>query len=182
MRETPELKLKYFNTSWREYQWFLIYEFQISEKGFFKIKDEEILNKLIGTRVFSKILHHPELENKETEVSVQDISRPYEIENVTFSDFKFLESKAEFENWIIKFRTKGWEDDRNDAQILIEKAEKEIWSRTSLKNGVWYLSKDNFEEESNKLNQIHWVYLHFETFIEIDRENTLIRTFDFGYD
>jgi hypothetical protein len=182
MTETSKIKLEYFKTIWKEYQWFLLYEFQISEIDFFQLTDEEILKTLIGSRILKNSLFHPEMEEKKIEVAVKNVSRPYDFEKIDFSDFKLLESKDDFEKWLIKFRTEEWEDDRDDAQILIDKAEKEIWSRTNLKNGVWYLSKENFEEGSDKLAEIHWIYAHFETFIEIDREKKIVRTFDFGYD
>ncbi|MFC0879009.1 hypothetical protein ACE01N_20610 [Saccharicrinis sp. FJH2] len=182
MTETSKIKLNYFNTIWREYQWFLIYEFQMTGADFFLRTDKEILKTLIETRVLGKSLYHPEMDEKEKEVAVKNFSRPYEFEKIGISDFKFLQFKADFEKWFIKFKTIDWKDDREDAKILIEKAEKVIWSRTNLKNGVWQLSKENFKEDSDKLDEIHWIYLHFETFIEIDRENKIIRTFDFGYD
>ena len=182
MTETSKIKLSYFNTIWKEYQWFLIYEFQLTNANFFKQSDNDILKTLIGTQILGNSLFHPEMEEKNTEVAVKNVSRPYEFEKFEISDFKFLQSKTDFEKWVIKFRTEGWEDDRNDAQILIDRAEKELWSRTDLKKGLWHLTKENFEDDSDKLTEVHWIYLHFETFIEIDRENELIRTFDFGYD
>jgi hypothetical protein len=182
MTEISDIKLRYFNTILREYQWFLLYEFETSETDFFLLKDEEILKTLIGSRILGESLYHPEMEIKDTEVAVKNVSRPYEFKKIEITDFKFLESKLDIENWLIKFRTEGWEDDREDAQILIDRAEKEIWYRTNLQNGIWHLTKENFEDDSNKLSEIHWIYAHFETFIEIDRENGIIRTFDFGYD
>ena len=182
MIENSEIKLNFFSTIWKEYQWFLIYEFKLTRTDFFRLTDKEILKALIGTRILSKSLYHPVMDGKETEVSVKNVSRPYDFEKIEISNFKFLQSKTDFEKWLIKFRTEDWEDDREDAQILIDKAENELWSRTNLKNGVWFLSKELFEEESNKLDELHWIYLHFETFVEIDREKETIRTFDFGYD
>lgn len=182
MTETSEIKLNFFKTIWKEYQWFLIYEFQLTGTDFFRLTDKEILSALIGTRILSNSLYHPEMEEGETEVSVKNVSRPYDFGKIEISNFKFLQSKTDFEEWLIKFRTEDWEDDREDAQSLFDKAENALWSRTNLDNGVWFLSKEQFEEESEKLEELHWIYLHFETFIEIDREKETIRTFDFGYD
>ena len=182
MTETPNIKLRHFKTIGQEYQWFLLYEFQILSLDFLAQTDEKILKNLIGTRIFRKELSHPEMGEKETQVVVKNVSRPYEIEKIDLTDWKFIKSKSEFQKWLRKFRTDDWEEDREDAQILIDKAEKELWSRTIMTDGVWYLSKENFEDDSDKLIENHWIYLHFETFIEIDRQNKLIRTFDFGYD
>ena len=182
MTETSEIKLNFFKTIWKEYQWFLIYEFQLTGTDFFRLTDKEILKALIGTRVLSNSLYHPEMDESETEVSVKNVSRPYDFGKIEISNFKFLQSKTDFEEWLIKFRTADWEDDREDAQSLLDKSEYALWSRTNLDNGVWFLSKEQFEEESDKLAELHWIYLHFETFIEIDREKETIRTFDFGYD
>lgn len=182
MKETSEIKLNFFNTIWKEYQWFLIYEFKLTGTDFFRQTDEEILKTLIGTRILGNSLYHPEMVDKETEVAVKNVSRPYEFDKIEISDFQFLDSKTDFQNWVTKFRTEGWEDDRDDAQILIDRVEKELWSRTNLEKGVWHLTKEDFEEESNKLIEVHWIYGHFETFIEINREKKIIRTFDFGYD
>ena len=182
MTETSEIKLIFFNTIWKKFQWFLIYEFQLKGTDFFRQTDKEILKSLIGTRILGNSLYHSEMDEKDTEVAIKNVSRPYEFEKIEIPDFKYLQSKADFENWLIKFRTEGWEDDREDAQILIDRSENEIWSRTNLQNGIWYLTKENFESDSNKLSEVHWIYAHFETFMEIDRENEIIRTFDFGYD
>lgn len=176
------MKLKYFNTIWREYQWFLLYEFQVSEIDLFKSTDQEILTAIIGTNILGNVLFHSEMENKAIEVSVQNVSRPFNFKKVTVNDFKFLESRETFETWVDKFSSDDWEDDREDAQILIAKAVNEIQSRTNFKNGFWHLSREKLEDNSEKLANLHWVYLHFETFIEIDRTNNTIRTFDFGYD
>jgi hypothetical protein len=160
----------------------LIYEFQLKGTDFFRQTDKEILKTLIGTRILGNSLYHSEIDDQDTEVAVKNVSRPYKIEKIEISDFEFLQSKTDLGKWLTKFRNEDWEDDREDAQILIDKAENELWSRTNLKNGVWFLSKEQFEEDSNKLDELHWIYLHFETFIEIDREHEIIRTFDFGYD
>ncbi len=85
-------------------------------------------------------------------------------------------------NGFLKFRTNGWKEDIEDAQILIDKAENELLARTKFINGVWHLSKGKYNDDSEKLVEIHWIFLHFETFIEIDRGEKIIRTFDFGYD
>lgn len=182
MTETSEIKLNFFNTIWIEYQWFLIYEFKLTGTDFYRETDIEIIKTLIGTRILGNSLYHSEMDDMETEVAVKNVSRPYEFEKIETSDFKFMQSKTDFGKWLTKFRTEDWEDDRDDAQILIDRAEKELWSKTNLKNGVWHLSKEKFENDSDKLIEVHRIYLHFETFIEIDRENKLIRTFDFGYD
>jgi hypothetical protein len=85
------------------------------------------------------------MEGREFEVAVQHVARPFEFDKLSISDFQFMASKMEFEEWLIKFRTDDWEDDRQDAQILIDKAEKELWLRTKIEAGVWHLSKNNFE-------------------------------------
>lgn len=182
MTETPEIKLNFFNTIWKEHQWFLIYEFKLIGTDFFRQTDEEILKTLIGTRILGNSLYHSEMDDKDTEVAVKNVSRPYVFGKIEISDFKFLQSKTDFGKWLAKFRNEDWEDDREDAQILINKAENQLWPRTNLKNGVWFLSKEQFEEDSDKLDELYWIYLHFETFIEIDREHEIVRTFDFGYD
>lgn len=182
MTEPSQIKLNFFNTICKEHQWFLIYEFQLTGTDIFRLTDKEILKALIGTRILGNSLYHSEMDDKDTEVAVKNLSRPYKIEKIEISDFKFLKSKTEFEKWLAKFRNEDWKDDRKDAQILIDVAGNQLWSRTNLKNGVWFLSKKQFEEDSDKLDELHWIYLHFETFIEIDRECEIIRTFDFGYD
>jgi hypothetical protein len=184
MTETTNIELKYFKTIGHEYQWFILYEFAVSDKVLFDKSDQEILRELISSKILDKILYHNEMDGIELELKGlgESPGRPFEFDKIEMSDFQFIESKTDFQNWVIKFRTEDWEDDREDAQILIDRAEKELWSRTNLKNGVWHLTKEKFEEDSDKLIEVHWIYLHFETFIEIDRENKLIRTFDFGYD
>ena len=184
MTETNNIELKYFKTIGHEYQWFLLYEFVVSDKTLFDKSDAEILKEFVSSRILDKILYHNEMGGIELELKgLREIpGRPYEFDKIEMSDFQFIETKTEFENWISRFRTEGWEDDREDAQILIDRAEKELWARTDLKNGVWHLSKANFEDGSDKLIEVHWIYLHFETFLEIDRNNQTIRTFDFGYD
>ena len=182
MIASSQIKLRYSNAIWIKSQWFLLYEFEIMESKFFEKSDEQILKSLIGSRIVEENLFHSEMEGREFEVAVQHVARPFEFDKLSISDFQFIASKKEFEEWLIKFRTDDWEDDREDAQILIDKAEKELWLRTKIETGVWHLSKNNFETNSDKLIDIHWIYGHFETFIDIDRKNKLIRTFDFGYD
>lgn len=184
MTKTTNIELKYFKTIEHAYQWFFLYEFAVRDKVLFDKSDQEILKEIISTKILNKSLYHNEMNGIETELKgLRETSgRPFEFDKIEISDFHFIESKTDFQKWLIKFRTEGWEDDRNDAKILIDSAEKELLSRTNLKNGVWHLSKEKFEQDSNKLIEVHWIYVHFETFIEIDRANKLIRTFDFGYD
>ena len=184
MTETTNIELKYFKTIGHEYQWFILYEFVVSDKVFFDKSDNEILKEIISSKILNKRLYHNEMDGIEIELKGlgETPGRPFEFDKIETSDFQFMESKTDFQNWVSRFKTEGWEDDREDAQILIDRAEKELWSRTNLKNGVWHLTKENFEDNSDKLIETHWIYLHFETFIEIDRANSMIRTFDFGYD
>lgn len=182
MKEIHEIELKYFKIIWIKYQWFLLYEFKITDIDFFKLTDNEILNYLIDSRILRNELFHHEMEGKEVEVDTKNIFRPYYFKKIELSDFQFIKSKPDFEKWIIKFGNEGWEDDRDDAQILINQVEKELWSLTNLENGVWHLTKGSFENDSDKLIDTHWIYTYFETFIEIDRQNKMIRTFDFTYD
>jgi len=184
MTETTNIELKYFKTIGHEYQWFILYEFAVSDKELFNKSDQEILGEIISSKILDKRLYHDEMDGTELELKGlrEPPGRPFEFDKIEMSDFEFNDSKTDFQNWVIKYRTEDWEDDRDDAQILIDRAEKELWSRTNLKNGVWHLTKKKFAEDSIKLIDINWIYLHFETFIEIDRENKLIRTFDFGYD
>ncbi|MBA6316921.1 hypothetical protein [Cellulophaga baltica] len=184
MTETTNIELNYFKTIGHGYQWFLLYEFVIGDKTLFDKSDIEILKEIISSRILNKSLYHNEMDGIELELKGlgETPGRPYEFDKIEMSDFQFINSKTDFKNWITKFRTEGWVDDQDDAKFLMDRAEKELWSRTDLKNGVWYLTKENFEEDSDKLIEIHWIYLHFKTFIEIDRKNETIRTFDFGYD
>ena len=184
MTETTNIELKYFETIGHEYQWFILYEFTVSDMILFEKSDQEILKEIISSKILNKSLYHNEMDGIELELKgLREIpGRPFEFDKIEMSDFQFIESKTDFQNWVIKFRTEGWEDDWDDAQILINRAEKELWSRTKLKSGVWHLTKEIFENDSDKLIDVHWIYLHFETFIEIDRANSMIRTFDFGYD
>lgn len=184
MTETTNIELKYFKTIGHEYQWFILYEFAVSDKVLFDKSDNEILKEIISSKILNKSLYHNEMDGIEIELKGlgETPGRPFEFDKIETPDFQFIESKTDFQNWLSRFRTEGWEDDREDAQILIDRAEKELWSRTNLKNGVWHLTKENFEDDSDKLIEIHWIYLHFETFMEIDRANSMIRTFDFGYD
>jgi hypothetical protein len=181
IRKKMNIKLEYFETIGHAFQWFIIYEFVVDKIELFEKSEKEILNEIITTRILNKTLYHKEMDGFELEIKGLG-SRPFEFEKIEISDFHFIHSKSEFEKWLDKFRKEGWEDDREDAQILIGKAEKELWSRTILENGVWHLSKMDIDDDSDKLIDIHWIYLHFETFIEIDKKNKLIRTFDFGYD
>ena len=184
MRETTNIELNYFKTIGHEYQWFILYEFAISDKALFDKSDKDVFNEIISSKILSKSLYHKEMDGIEIDLKGlgETPGRPFEFDKIGIADFQFIKSKTDFQKWVIKFRTEGWEDDRGDAHILIDRAEKELWSRTDLKNGVWYLTKEKFEYDSDKLIEVHWIYLHFETFMEIDRENKLIRTFDFGYD
>ena len=184
MIKSSNIELKYFQDIRHEYQWFVLYEFAVSDRLLFDKSDQEILRDIITSDILNKSLYHNEKGGIGIDIKgLREIFlRPFKFDKIEMSDFQFIESKTDFQKWVIKFRTEGWEDDREDAQILIDRAVKELWSRTNLNDGVWHLSKEEFEEGSNKLIEEHWIYLHFETFIEIDRTNALIRTFDFGYD
>lgn len=177
----------YFQCYSQETQWFLLCEFKFADSALFddKCTDWEIVKSLMDTRVLNKEIFHPEMEGEVLEMAedgMKNSGRPFVFDSLEKSDFIEYKGKAEFQNWLQKFREEGWEDDREDAQILINRAEGEINRQTDLKNGLWHLSKDKFTSESPKLIEIHWVCLHFETFVEIDREKQLVRTFDFGYD
>lgn len=186
MTETFPIKLKFVKADWHEYMWLLLYEFDLDDSEFYKKTDIQIIQSLITTRIFNTTLYHPELENQEMGLSKEalqeGIARPFVFEKVEMTDFQFMRNLDEFKKWVTNFRVEGWEDDRTDAQIYIDRAEKIIYDRTKLKNGIWLLSKENFPDDSIKLSEIHWIYQHFESFIEIDRHAKLIRTFDFGYD
>lgn len=180
--QISNIELSYYKAIESEFQWFLICEFKISETAYFQLTDKEILESLIKSKIMTCNLDYPDLNKLDINLNMESITRPYEFEKIRISDFNFIESKTDLENWLQKFKTEGWEDDRENAQVLITKAENEIKQRTKIKNGIWHLAKDSFHDESDKLSGMHWVYIHFETFIEVDRESEIIRTFDFGYD
>ena len=169
-------KLNFIKTYSVNYQWFILYEFNFGSINLFDNSDEEILTEIIGTPILSKILYHKELENEKIELSLEvlkeETRRPFIFKNLKVSDFQYYKDSIQFKKWLNHFRAADWEDDKEDAQVLINNAE-EI---------IWHLSKAKFANEDKKLYERHWIYIHFETFIEIDKKNKLIRTFDFGYD
>jgi len=61
-----------------------------------------------------------------------------------------------------KFRIDDWAEDQKDAQILIDKVEKQFCSKRIYKKGVWYLSKEKLDNESGILNEFHWIFTQFE--------------------
>ncbi|SDY12417.1 hypothetical protein SAMN05444411_1312 [Lutibacter oricola] len=186
MIDNKNIKLNYFTTFRIDTQWFILYEFKISDKELFHKTDSEIISKLLKTRILNEKIYHKEMDNSKIEINRESIKmileRPFIFEKLVLKDFNFIRDIKEFKSWLIKFRTDDWEDDREDAQRLIDQAEREISERTKLQNGIWWLSKQKIENQKEKMTELHWIYHHFETFIEIDRKNKLVRTFDFGYD
>ena len=84
-------------------------------------------------------IYHSEMDNSEIELSregLKCLSRPYVFILLNVQDFLYLKNLDEFKDWIQIFRVEGWEDDRENAQILITRAEKEIFDRTTIKNGI----------------------------------------------
>ena len=162
----------------------MLYEFELDNTGLFQMTDADALAELISRGVINEQLYYEELNLKEIALKglSKGLKRPFLFEQLGQADFKHIETKSDFEQWLTASRTTGWEEDFEDAQRLVYLAEEEIWSRTSLRQGLWHLSKNLLEDQPEKLVESHWVYVHFETFIEVDRDNQLIRVFDFGYD
>jgi len=183
MLYNTNIELKYFSTFLSGNQWLLFYEFNINDSTVFQRCDQEIISSLLKTKVMGEDIYHSEMDSSEIKLSregLKNLSRPYDFDLISIKDFYFLKSLNEFKEWIQKFRINNLEDE--DTQILISRAENEIFKRTKVENGIWYLSKEMINESPEKLAELHWIYLYFETFIEIDKENQIIRTFDFGYD
>ena len=186
MSEFSQVSIKYFRAINEAFHWFVLYEFEIKEEAFFGQTDNIIIEELIGSNILGTRLEQTDKDGKQILPGIHHISRPYEFNKIHLSDFQYLKSRNEFDNWLIGFNTSDLEYDGNMfpdcAKRLMDQAITEIYMRTSLDNGLWHLSKDQFPEDSNKLEEIHFIYIHMETFIEIDRNKKVIRTFDFGYD
>ncbi len=177
------MNLTYYKTFLQSFHWFLLYEFTIDDVNFFEKDIHSIIEKLINSKFLNKELYHQEMDNEKLEVSAEglkSIGRPYNFNKITISDFRFFKDIQEFKNWVSLFKNQNWEGDEENISILMKNIEEQLLKRTNLKNGIWLLSKENCEE--NKLIDIHWIYPYFETFIEIDKENQVVRTLDIAND
>ncbi len=180
--ETQNLNLIYQNTIVRESQFLLIYEFCVN-KSLFEKDDKKILNILLKTRILGRSLNHSEFSNQKLDVCVTGIFRPFNFERLSVEHFKFLPNEDIF--------TKGIEELKHSEkgsyfeQITIELVTKEqemIKERTNFNGGVWLIDRDWFERTDEVLDELHWIFEYYKTYVEIDRIAGLIRTIDFGWD
>ncbi len=187
MIDDSSWKLGYATSIGRNFQWMLLYEFEINDEMFFEEDDKATVEKLINTEILNRSLYHEGLEDVDIEISMEflknGVGRPFNIENTLIEDFTYHESQAEFEEWIEKFlNDPSWKDDVKDAKFVLDAAKKEISKRTDLRNGLWHLSKDLMKKKDNKILDPAEVYSYYETFVEVDKDRKIIRTYDFGYD
>lgn len=178
----------YFNGN----HWFIFYEFSISTLENLEESDGKILEKLIGTKLLSSELYHEEIQGTITKVRFGDALRPYHFHKVDINDFIFIENLRDFKNWVFSFKNFDWGnfkdssmsmiEIKNSSLSIIEYVEEFIYTKTDFSNGIWLLSKDRFESSSNKLIDYHWIFIYFYTFIEVDKKNNCVRTYDIGYD
>lgn len=178
------IKLNYYKTHWINYQWMILYEFSIDFEKLWELSDTDILNSLIGTRIINKNISHPEIDKDKIDLLVDNINRPYDFTKLFAKDFRFYPDYNSYNRIIQDFSQEDdWGDnDEDDFNMLVSISGNTIRERTSFYNGFWFLNKDKIINRSDIVEDNHMIYLYFLTIIDIDRQNKIIRSIDFGYD
>ncbi|MEO6980531.1 MAG: hypothetical protein ABI113_19215 [Mucilaginibacter sp.] len=179
------IRLTFQDTLVIDHQFLLLYEFVIDDDLLFKKDDKTILAMLMETRILHRTLEPPELEGQKVNVCVSGIWRPFNFEILKSNHFKFLQDEASFNVGIEELKRSETGSDYERITIEGVSAEQRlVQKRTGFKNGVWLLDRDWFKNDRDDalLDELHWIYIYYKTYVEIDRTNKLIRTMDFGWD
>lgn len=175
-----EYVLKYQKTIGRDYQWTMFFEYSDIKGLDWSRSDKEIIDFIIGHGIYNRVLNDKEIQSSEI-VSLNEFIRPFNFDVLSSDNFSFLKTK---DNFIQVFeeleKDEDWDEDLSEFILLKSELLDVLFERSEMREGLWYLNLS--ESNDSILDLAHWIYSYYLVLIEIDRENSIVRITEIGYD